>query len=80
MKIEKGSDFDCGLDRFLGYIILPKLGNVLACSSLVFMIGGISSRWKQVLGYHYTGLGTTGAHDVILEIITKCEEMGAPNS
>lgn len=78
MKIDKGSDFDCGLDRFLGYITLPYLDDVLACSGLVFNIGGISSRWKQILGYHYSGLGTTGAHvhDIILEIITKCEEIG----
>lgn len=42
------------------------------------MIGGISSRWKQVIGYHYTGVGTTGAdvHATVLDIINQCEEMG----
>lgn len=77
MKIEKGTDYDVGLDRFLGNITLPPL-NDLAKNALVFMIGGISSLFKQIICYHFTGLGTTGSHvkDVAFEIIMKCENIG----
>lgn len=27
----------------------------IATHTLVFMLGGVSSTWKQVVGYHYTG-------------------------
>lgn len=50
----------------------------LATHGLVFMLGGIFVRWKQVVAYHYTPDGFDGAclKPIIEEIITKAESIG----
>lgn len=42
------------------------------------MIGGISYRWKQIIGYHFTGNSTPGelVWQELLQIIIKAESYG----
>lgn len=49
-----------------------------ATHALVFMIGGIASRWKQVVAYYYTGNSVDGAKikPIVCDIIKKVEQIG----
>ena len=42
------------------------------------MLGGISTRWKQIAAYYYTGSSTNGSvlKEIILDIINKAENIG----
>ena len=42
------------------------------------MLGGISTRWKQIVAYFYTGSSTNGSilKEIKLDIINKAENMG----
>ncbi|XP_040073957.1 uncharacterized protein LOC120846302 [Ixodes scapularis] len=53
IEIEPGIADDQAEDCFLGSMILPKK-NDDANRALVFMLGGLTSRWKQVIAYHFT--------------------------
>jgi len=46
-------------------------------AALVFMLAGLASRWKQVVGYYFTGDGFDGAvlKPIILQIINKAESI-----
>lgn len=45
---------------------------------LVFMLGGISTRWKQIIAYYFTEKTIEGNvyHDIIVDIITKVKNIG----
>ena len=67
VQVRKCIQYDKGLNSFIGYVseeIYPKQLNdpthQLATHVLVFMIRGISMRWKQVIGYFFTGDSVTG--------------------
>ncbi|KAG0442804.1 hypothetical protein HPB47_015605 [Ixodes persulcatus] len=49
-----------------------------ATHALVFMIAGISSRWKQVICYHYTGNSFCGkeAASQVKVLIERCNSVG----
>ncbi|KAM7308648.1 hypothetical protein ISCGN_012282 [Ixodes scapularis] len=49
-----------------------------ATHALVFMIAGISSRWKQVICYHYTGNSFSGkeAATQVKILIERCNSVG----
>lgn len=51
---------------------------VLANHCLVFMIGGVSTRWKQVVAYHFTGASFSGSEcaNIFKEIVRRCSEIG----
>ena len=59
MSIKPGCDYDQGADRWIGDIDLPSHSGV-ATHGLVFMVVGISTRFKQVIAYHFTGNKTDG--------------------
>lgn len=40
----------------------------LATHDLVFMLGGLSTRWKQTIGYHLTGSS--------IQLVAVCESIG----
>lgn len=49
-----------------------------ATHALVFMIAGISSRWKQIIAYYYTGdsVDSTKLKSIVCSIIEKAEKIG----
>ena len=59
MAITHSVEFDQSRGRLLGGVTLP--GNTgSAIHGLVFMLGDITTRWKQIVGHHYTGNSVTG--------------------
>lgn len=58
MSIVPKLEYDTSTGSVRGYATLAVPGapaKSIATHALVFMLGGVSSRWKQVVGYHYTG-------------------------
>lgn len=71
--------YDSSTGSFLGKVTLPEHNNEeLATHVLVFMLTGISRRWKQVVDFYYTGKSTNGAIYKLLMInyIKKAHEIG----
>lgn len=54
MSITPGKIYDTSTHAFLGNVTLP---DHTVTHSLVFMLGGLTSRWKQIVGYYFTGDG-----------------------
>lgn len=92
MEISGGIEHDQSQDCFLGSVTLPKMEEVEANRALVFMLGGLTTRWKQVVAYHFTGRSLEGTllKDFVLEIVklsfeaglkvlVVTSDMGAPN-
>ncbi|XP_075560594.1 uncharacterized protein LOC142592801 isoform X2 [Dermacentor variabilis] len=83
MQISKGLDFDSSTGTLLGKPTIPLTSNIIpescyATHALVFMLGGISTRWKQTAAYEFTGHSFRA--DVVKEkvstIISACENAG----
>lgn len=58
MSIQPKLEYDPSTSSVRGHATLPVPGKELkavATHGLVFMLCGISTRWKQVVAYHYTG-------------------------
>ncbi len=53
MNIKEGIDHDLSSNTYIGNVIFPNLEGK-ANQALVFIIGGISSRWKQTIAYFFT--------------------------
>lgn len=77
MSIEPGKQYDIANDIFLGEISFEN-SNQLATHALVFMIGGISTHWKQTVAYCFTGNNIDGEflNKMIMEVITALEDIG----
>lgn len=62
---------------FLGNVTLPDHEGV-ANHGLVFMLGGISGRWKQTVAYYCTSDSVRGHtfKAIIVEIISRAESLG----
>jgi len=54
MFITEGITYDVGPKTFIGDVTLPQHQGI-ATHGLVFMLGGVSSRWKQTFAYYFTG-------------------------
>ncbi len=54
VSIKKSLDYDLKSDTFLGSITLPGHSGE-AAKAFCFQLGGLSTRWKQAVGYHFTG-------------------------
>ncbi|XP_034048143.1 uncharacterized protein LOC117529457 isoform X2 [Thalassophryne amazonica] len=77
MSLTSKVEFDLDSGDLLGNITLPQhSGN--ADHALVFMLGSITSHWKQTVAYHFTGSSTDGAvfHDIVLDIIQLASNIG----
>jgi hypothetical protein len=62
-----------------GKTTLPgKSESEMANHGLVFMIGGITTRWKQVVAYHLSGSSVDGKvlRDIIIDILKATFEIG----
>lgn len=57
--ITPGRIYDMSLNKFFGDVTLPD-HNGIATHVLVFMLAGITSRWKQVIAYYFTGNSVNG--------------------
>lgn len=77
MAITPFNVFDVSLNKNVGNITLPNHEGI-ATNVLVFMLGGISTRWKQTVTYYFTGPSVNGIvySDIITNLITKCESIG----
>jgi len=59
MYINEGIVYDVASKTFLGNVTLPDHEGV-SNHGLVFMLGGISSRWKQTVAYYFTSDSVRG--------------------
>ena len=77
MSITAGAEFDTRTGRFIGDVTLPDHSGI-ATHSLVFMLGGITTRWKQTVAYYFTGNSTDGSvfAPIVLSIIKHCYDIG----
>lgn len=66
MAITPGTSYDTSLKKYFGNVTLPDHSG-LATHVLVFMLGGITSRWKQVVAYYFTSDSVNG--DIFKNII-----------
>lgn len=77
MSIEEAKSFCIADSMFYGDVTIPGQ-NGIASHGLVFMLVGIRSRWKQTVGYHFTG-NSIPEHElkgIAFEIIRKVESFG----
>ena len=77
LSLTAGVEYDASSGNLVGNVTLPQHTG-RADHALVFMLGGITTRWKQTVAYHYTNLQTDGAifKDIILDIIHRATDIG----
>lgn len=77
LSLTAGVQYDASSGNLLGNVTLPQHTGS-ANHALVFMLGGITTRWKQTVAYHYTNLKTDGAvyKNIILDIIHRAADIG----
>ena len=77
MSIKPTIDFDVKSGCFIGNVNLPDHEGI-ATHVLVFMLGGLTTRWKQTVAYFFTGNATDGSAfvDIVLNIVACCREIG----
>ena len=77
MAITPGVELHLGTGRLFVNITLPGHKGQ-ATHALVSMLAGVTSRWKQVVAYHYSGNSTDGAayRPIILTIIEAASSVG----
>ncbi|XP_077488969.1 uncharacterized protein LOC144099493 isoform X2 [Amblyomma americanum] len=86
MQLTKSLDFDSSTNMLLGRPSVPLANSALpescyATHALVFMLGGISTRWKQTVAYEFTGhsFHAQTVKEKINAIICACEGVGVRN-
>ena len=72
MSVLPSIEYDCSTSHLIGNVNLPNHTGQ-STDGLVFMLAGISSRWKQIVAYYFTGNKTDGTafRPLILRIIQK---------
>ncbi|XP_008190218.1 uncharacterized protein LOC103312019 [Acyrthosiphon pisum] len=77
MFLVEGLVYDISSKSFVGNVTLPEHNGVVN-HALVFMLAGISSRWKQTVAYYFTSDSVNGNtfKTIIIEIISKAEALG----
>ena len=77
ISIKAAVEFDNRSCNFIGDVTLPKHSGA-ATHAVVFMLGGISTRWKQTVAYFFSGNSTDGRVlcDIVKEIIVLCSGIG----
>lgn len=79
ISITPGLCYDNSTGTFVGNVTLPEHDTTeVATHVLVFMLAGISQRWKQVIDYYYTSKHTDGSKfkPLILNYIEKANAIG----
>ncbi|XP_075752306.1 uncharacterized protein LOC142818019 [Rhipicephalus microplus] len=77
MEIARGYELDRAEDVVLGGQTMPENPDEPAHHALVFMVGGLNTRWKQVIAYHFTGSHVEGSilKDYVMKIVQLCAEI-----
>lgn len=77
MEIARGYELDRVEDVVPGGTTLPEKPDEPAHHAMVFMIGGLNWRWKQVIAHHFTERGLDGLilKDYILNIVQLCADI-----
>lgn len=77
MCIQPGLQYDQSSSCLRGDVTLPGHSGV-ATHALVFMLGGITTRWKQVVAYYFTGNSVEGEtlKPVVLDILQRAKDVG----
>ena len=77
MSIKEGFDYDASTDQFLGEVNLPSHFG-MPTKGLVFMLVGITTRWKQPVAHYLTPDSSDGRvyGGILLQIISKAEKIG----
>ncbi|KAH7959930.1 hypothetical protein HPB49_015134 [Dermacentor silvarum] len=82
MQISPGLDYDASIGSIIGQPTIglsnPALNDELASHALVFMFGGLTSRWKQAVAYHFTGssFDAQQVNDCLFELVQRAEAAG----
>lgn len=95
MAVVERLDYDSSTGSVLGFTTLSVPGSdrdTLSSHALVYVMAGVSSRWKQVVGYHYIGGSFSGAdaakwaleiikmsYQLGLQVVSVTSDMGAGN-
>ncbi|KAL1471923.1 hypothetical protein MTO96_023395 [Rhipicephalus appendiculatus] len=77
MEIATAFEVDRAEDILLAGTTLPSKPEEPVNHALVFMLGGINQRWKQVIGYEFTGRSVDSAllKDYVLDIVQRCSQI-----
>ena len=77
VALKASTDYDIKNDELLGQVTLPKHEGD-ATKALVYMLGGVASRWKQTVAYHYTSNSIDGTvmGEIAIEVIRAAEGIG----
>ncbi|XP_075748256.1 uncharacterized protein LOC142814162 [Rhipicephalus microplus] len=77
MEIVQGFELDRAEDTFLGGVTLPPKPQQPANHALVFMLGGLNQRWKQIIAYELTGRTIDGCllKNYVLEQVQLCSQI-----
>lgn len=78
MAIKQGVTLDRGRDLLEGFAETPERENVLANHALVFMVRGLSEKWKQPIGYFTSSGPMKGSEmkNLLFDCIEKIEAIG----
>ncbi|KAH9379560.1 hypothetical protein HPB48_021244 [Haemaphysalis longicornis] len=92
MEIAQGYAYDRSLDYLFGTTTLPDTPDKVAIHALVFMVGGLNKRYKQVIAYHFTCRSIDGRllkelvfslaemlHNISLRVLVVTSDMGSAN-
>lgn len=92
MEIAQGYAHDRSLDYLFGSTTLPDTPDKVANHALVFMVGGLNKRYKQVIAYHFTCRSIDGRllkelvfsliemlHNISLRVLVVTSDMGSAN-
>jgi hypothetical protein len=88
-----GPQYDVKSDSFIGKVTLPGLDKSQdSTKALVFKLAGTTTRWKQVVGYFFTGNSVDvsliasivetilrKSHDIGLHVVNVTSDMAASN-
>ncbi|KAF2891236.1 hypothetical protein ILUMI_14936 [Ignelater luminosus] len=72
MAITPGKVYDMSLNKYFGDVTLPNHDGI-ASDVLVFLLAGVTMRWKQIVAYYFTGGSVDGSvfTNIIKEIFEK---------
>lgn len=77
MSITSKIEYDMQQKSLLGKVTLDGHSGI-ANHALVLTLGGVTTRWKQTVAYHYTGSSMNGTvlRDIVTKLITLADEIG----
>lgn len=80
MSLVEDWKYDVSTNKFFGNTTFPDehFDKEKATHALVFMLGGVAGRWKQVVAYEFTCNSTNPNvyKEIILKIINKAKDIG----